>query len=206
MTRPPEEAPDKPVEIEISFEGGIPVALDGRATGGVKLIQALNEIGGEHAIGRVDLIENRVVGIKSREVYEAPAATILLAAHRGLEEITLSRDVARQKTYLSQIFSDIIYSGRWFTDLREALVAFMGVTQKYVTGAVRVRLYKGQCVVTGRRSPYSLYEKKLATYGAGDAFQHAAAQGFLEIFNLDIKAQGFRRERYLASRAKGRKA
>ena len=144
---------------------------------------------------RVDLIENRVVGIKSREVYEAPAATILLAAHRALEEMTLSRDVARQKAYLSQVFSDIIYSGRWFSDLREALAAFIGVTQKYVTGTLRVRLYKGQCTVTGRRSPCSLYDKSLATYGAGDAFEHEAAKGFLGIYKLDLKAQGLRRKR-----------
>lgn len=203
MTKPPEDAPDKPVEITIGFDGGIPVSLDGRAVGGCKLIQALNEVGGEHAVGRVDLIENRVVGIKSREVYEAPAATILLAAHRALEEMTLSREVARQKAYLSQVFSDVIYSGRWFSDLREALLAFIGVTQKYVTGTLRVRLYKGQCAVTGRRSPCSLYDKSLATYGSADAFEHEAAKGFLGIYNLDLKTQGLRRKRCSARASRG---
>ncbi len=202
MTVPPEEAPDKAVEIEIAFEQGIPVKLDKKALGGVKLIEALNKLAGAHAIGRVDVIENRVIGIKSREVYEAPAATVLLTAHRALEEMTLSREVLRQKSILSQAYSDIIYSGQWFTDLREALDAFMQVTQKYVTGTLRLRLYKGQCVVVGRRSPFSLYDKSLATYGAGDAFNHEAAKGFLDIYNLGIRAQGLRRKRFESGKTK----
>ena len=196
MTRHPEDAPDTPTEIEIEFESGLPVALDGKALGGVELIEALNNVGGENGVGRLDLIENRVVGIKSREVYEAPAATILLTAHRALEEMTLSRDVVRQKASLSQVYSDLIYSGNWFTDLREALDAFVRATQKYATGTVRLRLYKGQAVVTSRRSPFSLYDKSLATYGEGDTFRHEAASGFLDIYNLNIKAQGLRRKRY----------
>ena len=201
VTKPLDEAPDKPAEIEIAFEQGIPVAMDGNPAGGLKLIETLNQLGGEHGVGRLDIIENRVVGIKSREVYEAPAAEILLTAHRALEELTLSRPVARQKAILSQVYSDVIYSGRWFTDLREALDAFMTATQKVVTGTLRVQLWKGNCVVTGRRSPYSLYDKQLATYGEGDTFRHEAAQGFLEIYNLDIKAQGLRRKHLEADRA-----
>ena len=196
MTRHPEDAPDTPSEIEIEFEEGLPVALDGKALGGVELIEALNSVGGENGVGRLDLIENRVIGIKSREVYEAPAATILLTAHRVIEEMTLSRDVVRQKASLSQVYSDLIYSGNWFTDLREALDAFMRATQKYATGTVRLRLYKGQAAVTNRRSPFSLYDKSLATYGEGDTFRHEAASGFLDIYNLNIKAQGLRRKRY----------
>jgi argininosuccinate synthase len=194
MTRPVEEAPNKPAEIVIGFKQGVPVRLDGRRMDGLRLIQRLNELGGAHAIGRYDLIENRVVGIKSREVYEAPAAAILLTAHRALEEMTLSRDVQRQKTALSQVYSDLIYSGHWFTDLRDALEAFMVETQRFVTGDVRLRLFKGEAFPTGKRSPYSLYEKRLATYGEGDVFQHDSAKGFLDIYNLDIKAQGRRRK------------
>lgn len=202
MTVPPEKAPDKAEEVEIAFEQGIPVKLNGKAMGGVALIEALNVIAGRHAIGRVDVIENRIIGIKSREVYEAPAATALLTAHRAIEEMTLSREVLRQKTILSQVYSDIIYSGQWFTDLRDALDAFINVTQKYATGVIRLRLYKGQCVVVGRRSPYSLYDKSLATYGAGDTFNHDAAQGFLNIYSLGIKAQGFRRKRFESGKKK----
>ena len=200
MTRPPTESPNEPVDLKIEFEEGIPVALDGKKLGCVELIEELNRIGGEHGVGRLDMLENRVVGIKSREVYEAPAATILLTAHRALEELTLSRDVMRQKSYVSQVYSDLVYSGRWFSDLREALDAFVRVTQKYVTGTLRVRLYKGRCAVTGRRSPCSLYDKSLATYGPGDAFRYESAQGFLDIFSLDIKAQGARRKRHEAER------
>lgn len=202
LTKPADEAPDKPTEVEIAFEEGIPVKLNGKAMNGVKLIGELNDIAGAHGIGRVDMIENRTVGIKSREVYEAPAAVTLLTAHKILEEMTLSREVNRQKAAMSQLYADLIYTGKWFTDLREAMDAFIDVTQKYVTGSVRLRLYKGTCSVVGRRSPYSLYDKKLATYGEGDAFDHKAASGFLTIYNLDIRAQGARRKLYAGKRAK----
>ncbi len=195
MTKAPEDAPDRAVEVVIAFEDGIPVALDGKPTGGVALIEALNRVGGEHAVGRLDMIENRVVGIKSREVYEAPAATILIAAHKALEDLALSRETLRQKERISRVYSELVYAGRWFTDLREALDAFVASTQRYVTGEVRIRLYKGSATVMARRSPHSLYDFELATYGQGDAFSHASAEGFLEIYNLDIKAQGARRKR-----------
>ena len=201
MSRRPEDAPDKAIEVEIGFEQGLPVSVNGKPLGAVALVELLNQIGGENAIGRLDIIENRVVGIKSREVYEAPGATLLLAAHRALEEMTLSREVARQKAQISQVYSDIIYSGKWFTDLRETLDAFVKATQVYVTGSTRLRLYKGSCLVVGRRSPHSLYDKNLATYGEGDVFQHGAAQGFLDIYNLDIRAQGRRRQRYQGKKA-----
>lgn len=196
LTTAPEAAPDTPVTIEIEFAAGIPIALNGQPMNGVQLIETLNTLGGEHGVGRYDVIENRVVGIKSREVYEAPAAAILLAAHKALETITLSRAVMRLNTTLSDLYSDMIYEGQWFSDLREALDAAIQTSQKVVAGTARVQLYKGQCTVTGLRSPYSLYDKSLATYGTDDTFSHEAAQGFLEIYNLEIKAQGLRRKRF----------
>lgn len=195
MTKPMNKTANKPEELLISFEQGVPVKVNGKRMKGLALIEKLNEIGGNHCIGRFDLIENRVVGIKSREVYEAPAAVVLLTAHKALEEMTLSRDMYRQKVVLSQIYSDLIYGGKWFTDLRDALDAFMVDSQKYVTGEVRLRLFKGTAFVTGKKSPYSLYNKRLATYGEGDTYSHQSAKGFLEIYNLDIKAQGRRRKR-----------
>ena len=195
LTTAPEKAPESPAVIELSFEAGIPVALNGEPMDGVGLIASLNTLGGKHGVGRFDVIENRVVGIKSREVYEAPAAAILLAAHKALETITLSRAVMRLNATLSVLYSDMIYEGRWFSDLREALDAAIEKTQEVVTGTVRLRLHKGGCTVNGIRSPYSLYDKSLATYGEDDVFHHEAAQGFIEIFKLDLKAQGLRRKR-----------
>ena len=195
LTTAPEKAPDQPAVIEIQFENGIPLALNGEQMTGLQLIETLNTLGGEHGVGRYDMIENRVVGIKSREVYEAPAATILLTAHKALETLTLSRSVMRLNAYLAGLYSDMIYEGRWFSDLRPALDAAIQTTQKVVTGDVRIRLHKGRCTATGLRSPYSLYDKYLATYGKEDAFRHEAARGFLEIYNLDLKAQGLRRKR-----------
>jgi len=193
VTTAPEDAPDRPEELEITFEAGVPVALNGTRMEPMAIIERLNEVGGAHGVGRSDLVEDRVVGIKSREIYEAPAATILIAAHRGLEEITLSKQVLRTKELLSQRFAELIYEGLWYTDLREALSAFFEVTQRYVAGDVRVRLYKGTCTVLGRRSPYSLYDRSLATYGEGDRFKHSAAPGFLEIWNMPLRAEASRR-------------
>ena len=198
VTKSPEDAPDKPTEVDVTFEAGIPVAVDGKKLGGIELIETLNALGSENGIGRLDIIENRVIGIKSREIYEAPGATILLAAHIALEEITLSRDTARFKATVSKKYGEIIYAGCWFTDLRESLDAFVKTTQKYVTGTVRLRLYKGCCTVIARKSPCSLYDMSLSTYAEGDTFKHEAAQGFLDIYNLEIKSQGFRRKRGLS--------
>jgi argininosuccinate synthase len=194
ITTSPEAAPDQPERVEIEFDRGIPVKVDGEVLDGVKLIALLNELGGAHGVGRYDLIENRVVGIKSREVYEAPAACILLAAHKALEALTLSKTVARMKDYVGGVYSDLIYRGHWYTDLREACDAFINSTQKPVSGVVRVRLHKGSCTVEGLKSPYSLYSEGLATYSAGDTFRHESAEGFLDIYNLDIRAQGARRK------------
>ena len=195
LTKAPKDAPDKPTVLEIDFEEGIPVALNGEAMPGLDLIKRLNAVGGENGVGRYDMIENRVVGIKSREVYEAPAACILLAAHKALESLTLTRAVMRHKNNLSQVYSDMIYDGLWFSDLRDALDGFMNATQKVVTGKARVQVYKGSVTVTGLQSPHSLYSEALATYGLDDEFKHDSAAGFLDIYNLEVKAQGFRRKR-----------
>jgi argininosuccinate synthase len=193
ITTDPLDAPNKPEELVVGFNQGVPVSLNGKALGGIELIQTLNQVGGAHGVGRHDVIENRYVGIKSREVYEAPAAAILLAAHRAIEDLVLSKGVRDAKEALSQQFANLIYAGQWFTDLRECLEAFLDRTQVHVTGEARVRLYKGSCVVAGRRAPLSLYDRGLATYSAGDTFQHRHAEGFLHICSLPGRAEGARR-------------
>lgn len=195
VTVPPEQAPDQAETIEIAFERGEPVTLDGKPIGPVEILQALNDLGGRHAVGRLDMVENRLVGIKSREIYEAPGPVILMTAHRALEQMVLSRDLARVKAHLSHVFANLIYDGYWFSDLREALQAFFEETQRYVTGTVRVRLYKGHCTVVGRRSEFSLYREDLATYGKGDAFDRTAAEGFLRLRHLPLRAEGDRRKK-----------
>ena len=182
-------APDEPEEVEISFEAGVPVALDGAALGGVDLIERLNAVAGSHGVGRVDHLENRLVGIKSREVYEVPAAVVLNTALRALETSTLAREQQRIKSQLAHVYSDLVYDGRWFTQVRENLDAFMDSVLRYTTGDVRVRLHKGSAVVTGRRSPYSLYDFGLATYSTEDAFDHSAATGFIDIYSLPARTQ-----------------
>ena len=194
MTVDPRQAPDEPADVVVGFDAGIPVSLNGAAMSGIDLIAELNKIGGAHGVGRIDMVEDRLVGIKSREVYEGPAAVILLAAHRAIEQITLSKTVRQVQEQLAMEYSDLIYTGRWFTDLRDALAAFFDESQRYVTGEARVRLYKGQATVTGRKSPCSLYSEKLATYGAGDTFRHESADGFLDIYSLPIRAEGARRK------------
>ena len=188
-TMPADLAPDQPEEVEISFEAGIPVTLDGEPMGGVDLIERLNAIAGSHGVGRVDHLENRLVGIKSREVYETPAAVVLNSALRALETSTLAREQQRIKSQLAQTYSDLVYDGRWFTQVRENLDAFVDSVLRYTTGDVRVRLHKGSAVVTGRRSPYSLYDFGLATYSTEDAFDHGAATGFIDIYSLPARTQ-----------------
>lgn len=183
----PENAPDKSEEVIIKFEKGIPVAINGKVLDSVTLVTMLNEIGGKHGIGRIDLIENRLVGIKSREVYETPAATILHFAHKELERLTLEKSVAHYKTLVAQEYSNLIYNGLWFSPLREALQAFVDKTQERVTGIVKVKLYKGTVRVTGRSSAYSLYDPALATYTAEDQFDHTASEGFIKIYGLPLK-------------------
>lgn len=180
----PVEAPNDPGYVVVSFEEGVPVALDGEKLPLGALISKLNKMAGAHGIGRIDLVENRLVGIKSREVYEAPGAIVLVAAHKELESITLTREVAQFKAGIELEYNKLIYNGLWFSPLKVALDAFIDETQKGVTGDVRVKMFKGSCQAVGRRSPYSLYRHDLATYSAGDSFDHNAAVGFIELWGM----------------------
>jgi len=182
-----EEAPDEPEYVTIDFEQGIPVAVNGVAMDSVSLVKELNKIGGRNAIGRIDMIENRLVGIKSREVYEAPAGIILHSAHKELERITLDKAVAHYKKNISQEYANLVYNGLWFSPLREALQVFVDKTQEKVTGTVKMKLYKGNTIISGRTSPYSLYDPELATYTAADQFDHKASEGFIKIYGLPYK-------------------
>lgn len=180
----PHNAPNEPEYLTIHFEQGVPVALNDEPLDLVALISRLNEVGGRHGVGRIDMIENRLVGIKSREVYECPAATILITAHRDLEALVLERELMHFKRLLELKYAELVYYGLWFSPLKEALDAFMDKTQERVTGWVRVRLYKGTCVPVGRWSPYSLYRMDLATYEKASTFDQRASEGFIKIFGL----------------------
>lgn len=183
----PEDAPDKPTYVIIEFKQGVPVGLNGKKMDGVSLIHKLNEITGANGVGRLDLVENRLVGIKSREIYEAPAAVTLHFAHRELERLTLDKEVMHYKAKLSNDYADIIYNGTWFSPLKKALDGFVNETQKNVTGIVKLKLYKGNIEIAGRTSPFSLYDMKLATYTVEDTFDHTAAEGFIKIYGLPLK-------------------
>ena len=187
ITTAPEKAPDEPTVVDIEFVQGVPVALDGQMMEGLDLIVKLNELGAKNGVGRLDMIENRVVGIKSREIYEAPAATILHFAHRELERLTLEKSVFQYKKNISQDYANIIYNGTWFSPMRQALDAFVDETQKPVTGMVRLKLYKGNVTLLGRTSPNSLYNEALATYTEADTFDHKSAEGFIKIYGLGLK-------------------
>jgi len=188
-TKPVSETPERAAEVEIGFEEGTPVSIDGEALTGVALIDQLNSLAGEHGVGRIDHLENRLVGIKSREVYEMPAAVVLHTALRALETAVLARDQNRLKAVVAQQYSDLVYDGRWFTALRGNMDAFVDSALRYATGDVRVRLHKGSAIVTGRRSPYSLYSFDLATYSTEDKFDHEAAVGFIDIYSLPAQVQ-----------------
>ena len=188
-TKNADEAPNKPAYIEIAFEKGIPVSLNGREMDGVSLIQKMNELAGLHGIGRIDHIENRLVGIKSRETYEAPAAVVLLQAHKALEAMTLAKDQLRFKEKTAIEIADIIYNGLWFSGLNRDLSAYVQSTQRFVTGTVRVKLFKGSSMVVGRESPKSLYNLSLATYDKGDKFDASAAVGFIQLWGLPVTTQ-----------------
>jgi len=190
MTADPASAPDEPTYLEITFEEGVPVALNDEKMDLLSLIGKVNEIAGANGFGRIDKIENRLVGIKSREIYEAPAALTLIMAHKELEDITLERDLAHFKYGIEQKYAEMIYNGLWFSPLKESLDAFINETQKVVNGTVRLKFYKGSCQVVGRKSPNSLYEKGLATYEAGDTFAHQAAAGFNKIWGLGLETWG----------------
>ncbi|HAC0182964.1 TPA_asm: argininosuccinate synthase [Listeria monocytogenes] len=182
-----EDAPDTPDIVEITFDAGIPISLNGENMSLPNLILTLNEIAGKHGVGRIDHIENRLVGIKSREVYECPAAVTLITAHKELEDLTFVREVAHFKPIIEQKISETIYNGLWFSPLTEALVAFLKSTQKFVNGTIRVKLFKGHAIVEGRKSPNSLYDENLATYTSSDTFDQDAAVGFIKLWGLPTK-------------------
>jgi len=188
-TKPIEETPDIASYVEINFSRGIPTSLNGKEMDPVKLVQTLHEVAGQHGIGRIDHIENRIVGIKSREIYEAPAAIVLVAAHRALEQLVLSKEQLRFKSMVANEYAELIYNGLWFTGIRQNLAAFVTSSQKYVSGTVKVKLFKGNCQVVGRKSSYSLYDYNLATYDEGDTFTPSDATGFIHIWGLPVKTQ-----------------
>lgn len=189
-----EDAPDTPVEITLTFAEGWPVAIDGQELSPIELVEHLNKLGGIHGIGRIDLVENRLVGMKSRGIYEQPAATILSTAHKELESLTLDRQTLHYKDLVAQRYAEIVYDGLWFTPLREALDAFVDVTQKTNSGDVRLKLYKGNCIVTGRRSPHSLYSEDFATFGASQQYNQADAEGFIKLFGLPLKVSALSKD------------
>lgn len=188
-TRSPSACPDRPEYVEIGFASGIPVSLNGEEMDGVTLIQKLNELAGKHGVGRIDHVESRLVGIKSREIYEAPAATVLLKAHQALEAMTLTKDQLRFNQKVSCEYADLVYNGLWFTALRRDLAAYVDSAQRHVTGTVRVKLFKGTCMVVGRKSSVSLYDYSLATYDKGDIFDQSASPGFIHIWGLQARIQ-----------------
>ncbi len=196
LTKSPGACPDQPAYVEIEFDRGVPLKVNGVELPFVELIDSLSTIAGTHGVGRIDMVENRLVGIKSREIYEAPAAVVLHAAHKELETFVSPKDLERVKRELSLKYADLVYNGLWFTPLREALDAFVAKTQERVAGVIRLKLFKGTCTVVGRRSPFALYEHALATYDAGDAFDHTAAEGFIKIWGLPVET---------AARNRGRK-
>ena len=185
----PLEAPDKPTYITIHFEKGIPTMLDGKELNGVEMVSALNKLGGENGIGLADLVENRLVGMKSRGVYETPGGAILYHAHEVLETICLDKETARIKQYLSIKFADIVYNGQWYTPLREAMTAFVNKTQETVTGDVKLKLYKGNIINAGVTSPYTLYDEEVATFDEDEVYNQADSSGFINLFGLPIKVK-----------------
>lgn len=191
LTVSPEKAPDKPTYVTIDFKQGEPVAVDGERMSPVTLVQKLNDIAGANGVGRADLVENRLVGMKSRGVYETPGGTVLMCAHRELEYLTLDRDTMHYKELIAAKYAELVYYGLWFTPLREALDAFVSVTQQPVTGSVRLKLYKGNIIVSGRTSPNSLYREDLATFGADHVYDQKDAAGFINLYGLPLAVQGW---------------
>jgi argininosuccinate synthase len=189
LTAAPEQAPDQPEYVEIEFEQGVPIGIDGIAYGPVELLTRLNELGGRHGVGRCDLVENRLVGMKSRGVYETPGGTLLYTAHQELETLTLDRETLHYKQVIAERYAELVYYGLWFTPLREALAAFVQKTQESVTGTVRLKLFKGQCQVVGRKSEQSLYREDFATFGKDDVYDQSDAVGFINLFGLPLKVK-----------------
>lgn len=188
----PEEAPDQPEYLELVFEDGFPVKLNGNSISPANLVKELNQIGGKHGIGRVDMVENRLVGMKSRGVYETPGGTILVAAHQDLESICLDRDTLHYKHLLAQRYAELVYNGQWFTPLREAMDAFVEVTQKHMTGTVKMKLYKGSATAVARKSPYSLYNEEFATFAQDSVYDQSDAAGFISLFGLPMRVAAIR--------------
>ncbi len=199
LTKDPQDAPNTPAIVTIGFEQGEPVALDGEPMHPVKLIETLNALAGEHGVGRADIVEDRLVGMKSRGVYETPAGTVLFQAHRELEQLVLDRRTLALADDLGRRYADLVYDGRWWTPEREALDALVDRTQQHVTGAVRMKLYKGGLVVQGRQSPHSLYHEGLATFGAGSDYKQKDAEGFIRLYGLAVRTAA-ERERRLQAR------
>ncbi len=195
LVTPPERAPDSPTYVTIGFERGVPRTLNGREYDPVSLLKELNTIAGKNGVGVVDLVENRLVGMKSRGVYECPGGTVLYLAHRELEYLTLDRQTLHFKEIVAQKYAELVYDGLWFSPLREALDAFVEETQKTVTGEVRMKLYKGNCTPAGATSPYSLYHEGLATFGYSELYDHKDAGGFIRLFGLPLKARALMQER-----------
>jgi len=186
-TAAPEDRPSAPVEIAVTFDRGLPVALDGAPLDLPALVRTLDALGGRYGFGRVDMIENRRVGIKSRELYEVPGALAIIRAHQALEDLTLEREVAHHKPQLEQRWADLVYDGQWFSPLRQAIDAYLDATQSHVSGEVRLRFEPGSCTVVGRRSEHALYDLGLATYGTEDAFDQSDAQGYLRLYGMPLK-------------------
>ena len=192
LTTPPEKAPDKPEYVTMTFEKGVPTSVNGKEMKVADIIRTLNELGGKHGIGIVDIVENRVVGMKSRGVYETPGGTILLEAHQQLEELVLDRATAEVKKEMGNKLAQVCYEGKWFTPLREAIQAFVESTQEYVTGEVKFKLYKGNIIKAGTTSPYSLYSESLASFTTGDLYDHHDADGFITLFGLPLKVRAMK--------------
>lgn len=195
MTVPPEKAPDTPTYVTIAFEKGVPVSVDGEALDSVALVEKLNKIGGANGVGLLDIVENRLVGMKSRGVYETPGGTILYQAHETLETLALDKETAHYKALVAQKFAELVYNGQWFTPLRQALSAFVDSTQQTVTGTVKLKLYKGNLSVAGVTSPYSLYSEEIATFGAEEVYNQKDADGFINLFGLPITVQALLNEK-----------
>jgi len=192
LSQSPEKAPDEGEYVTMTFEAGIPTSLNGKAMKVSEIIAELNTIGGKHGIGIIDIVENRVVGMKSRGVYETPGGTILMEAHQQLEELILDRDTYTLKKEMGNKFADLVYEGKWFSPKREAIQAFIDVTQKYVTGEVKFKLYKGNIIKAGTTSPYSLYNESLASFKTGDLYDHHDASGFINLFGLSTKVRAMK--------------
>lgn len=190
----PAKAPDQGVELVVGFEAGLPVAVDGKALDPVALVELVDKVGSAHGFGRVDMVENRLVGIKSRETYEVAGSLALIKAHREIEDLALTRELQHFKRMIDQRLTELIYDGLWFSPLADAIRAFIDESQKFVTGEVRLQYYKGSCNVVGRRSPNSLYVSQLATYGSGDTFSHESAKGFIELWGLPVEVWARKRQ------------